>query len=190
VSRAAGPGERGALHAGKRVPRSRVRPRRRGDPPRGQPPPGAPALPITTDDAYTRGVVALDALVAVLQARNDVRLAYVFGSVATGRMHGTSDLDVAVLFAATPAPLTLDRLTEDLEGAARCPVDLVDLAVAPPLLAHEVIATGRCIVCRDATERGEFEARTVLRYLDTAHLRRIQDHYLRERAEARRGRSG
>jgi hypothetical protein len=105
-------------------------------------------------------------------------------------MHGASDIDIAALFAGTPAPLTLDRLTEDLEEAAGCPVDLVELSVAPPLLAHEVIATGRCIVCRDATERGEFEARMVLRYLDTAHLREIQDHYLRERAEARRGRPG
>jgi predicted nucleotidyltransferase len=135
-------------------------------------------------------VSEVDALAAALSSRAEVRLAYIFGSTVTGRRHATSDTDVAVLFAGAPGARTLDRLTEDLEAAVGRRIDLVDLSTAPPLLAHEIVKTGRCIVCRDATERGEFEARTVLRFLDTAHLRRIQDGYLRERAEARRGRSG
>jgi predicted nucleotidyltransferase len=135
-------------------------------------------------------VSEVDALAAALSARAEVRLAYVFRSAVTGRRRAASDADVAVLFAGAPGARALDGLTEDLEAAAGRRIDLVDLATAPPLLAHEIVKTGRCIVCRDATERGEFEARTVLRFLDTAHLRRIQDGYLRERAEARRGRSG
>jgi predicted nucleotidyltransferase len=132
----------------------------------------------------------LEAVTALLDRRPDVRLAYVFGSVAAGRSQRGSDLDVAVLFASAPSPATLDLLAEELEGASAHPIDLVNLATAPPLLAHEVVRSGRCIVCRDAGERGEFEARATLRYLDTAHLRRIQDEYLRERVEARRGGTG
>lgn len=118
----------------------------------------------------------------VLERRDDVRLAYVFGSVARGRAGRRSDVDVAVLFDGEPAPRTLDDLTEDLEDAAGRPVDLVDLAEAPPLLAHQIVSTGRCIVCRHPSERAAFETRTVLRYLDTAHLRKIQHSYLGKRA--------
>jgi predicted nucleotidyltransferase len=125
-----------------------------------------------------------EAILRLLQARDDVRLAYVFGSIAGGRARPTSDLDVAVLFVGEPAPATLDRLTEDLEDAAGRPVDLVDLAKASPLLAHQVVAKGSCIVCRTPSERAAFETRTVLRYLDTAHLRKIQHEYLRKRAGA------
>jgi predicted nucleotidyltransferase len=135
-------------------------------------------------------VTGVEALTATLDGRTEVRLAYVFGSVATGRARRTSDVDVALVFATPPDPATLDLLTEELEAAAGRPIDLVNLATAPPLLAHEVVRSGRCIVCRDPTERGEFEARTTLRYLDTAHLRRVQDQYLHERVEARRGRAG
>lgn len=132
----------------------------------------------------------LEAVAALLASRPDVRLAYVFGSVAAGRARRDSDLDVAVLFAEPPVPATLDLLTEEIEAAAGGPIDLVNLATAPPLLAHEVIRAGRCIVCRDAAERAEFEARSTLRYLDTAHLRAIQAEYLRERVEALRGGAG
>lgn len=132
----------------------------------------------------------LGAVTALLDRRSDVRLAYVFGSIAAGRARRGSDLDVAVLFGSPPSPATLDLLAEELQGAAGRPIDLVNLATASPLLGHEVVRSGRCIVCRDAGERGEFEARATLRYLDTAHLRRIQDEYLRERVEARRGGAG
>ena len=130
---------------------------------------------------YTSAVHELDAIRQVLDARQDVRLAYVFGSVASGRARPASDLDVAILFAGEPPPATLDRLTEELEEAAGRPVDLVDLAQAPPLLAHQVVATGSCLVCRHPPDRAAFETRTILRHLDTAHLRRIQHEYLRER---------
>jgi predicted nucleotidyltransferase len=127
-------------------------------------------------------VQTADAIGRLLEARDDVRLAYVFGSVAEGRARPASDVDVAVLFAGEAAPADLDRLTEDLEDVAGRRVDLVDLATAPPLLAHLVVAKGTCVVCRQPSERARFETRTVLRYLDTAHLRKIQHQYLRRRA--------
>jgi hypothetical protein len=53
------------------------------------------------------------------------------------------------------------------------------------LLAHQVVSTGTCIVCRHPSERAAFETRTVIRYLDTAHLRKIQHRYLAKRVQAR-----
>ena len=126
----------------------------------------------------------LEPICQLLDARRDVRLAYVFGSVAGGRARSTSDVDVAVLFDGATSPATLDRLTEDLEEAAGRPVDLVDLAQAPPLLAHQVVSTGSCLICRRPEERAAFETRTIMRHLDTAHLRKIQHTYLHERTRA------
>ena len=120
--------------------------------------------------------------------RGDVRLAYLFGSAAAGAERRGSDVDVAILFEELPAPALLDTLSERLEAAAERPVDLVVLNSAPPLLAREVIAGGRLLVCRDDDERVRFATRTTARYQDTAHLRRVQHAYLRERAEAHRAR--
>jgi predicted nucleotidyltransferase len=97
-----------------------------------------------------------------------------------------SDVDVAILFDHLPTPALLDRLTEELAAATERRVDLVVLNAAPPLLAREVIAHGRLVMCRDEDERVWFVTRTTARYQDTAHLRRVQYVYLRERAEAYR----
>ena len=121
-----------------------------------------------------------------LGERHDICLAYVFGSCASGTARPGSDVDVAILFDHLPAPASLDRLTEDLGAATERRVDLVVLNVAPPLLAREVIARGRLVKCRHEDERVWFVTRTTARYQDTAHLRRVQYAYLRERAEAHR----
>ena len=128
------------------------------------------------------------ALRRVLEGRAEVRLAYLFGSVARGEDRRSSNFDVGVVFSPIPAPAQLDQLGTELGAAAGRRVDLVVLNDAPPLLTHEAIRPGRVIVCRDDDERVEFETRATARYLDTAHLRRTQHRYLRERAEARRAR--
>ena len=138
---------------------------------------------------YTGTIVdGLDSIRRVLEARSDIRLAYVFGSLVCGEARPKSDADIAVLFSGSPPTESLDRLVADLEVASGRGVDLVVLNDAPPLLAHEVVATGTCLVCRDEDERVRFVVRTVSRYVDTAHLRRMQQAYLRERTEARRAR--
>jgi len=130
-------------------------------------------------------VDAIEAVRRALEVRADVRLAYLFGSTARGEARPSSDLDVGVVFSPVPAATELDRLATDLEAVAGRRVDLVVLTDAPPLLAHEAIRSGRLIVCRDEDERVSFHTRAIARYLDTAHLRRVQHAYLRERAEAR-----
>ncbi len=131
----------------------------------------------------------MEAIRRLLEERRDVRIAYLFGSAVRGEERPSSDLDVAVLCRPRPQPRELDRLTAELQEAAHRRVDLVVLDSAPPLLSHEVIATGRLLVCRDEAERVTFEVRANARYLDTAHLRRVQHAYLRDRAEAYRARS-
>ena len=121
-----------------------------------------------------------------LGERHDISLAYLFGSCVSGTARPDSDVDVAILFDHPPTPALLDRLTEDLGAATERRVDLVVLNTAPPLLAREVIARGHLVICRDEDQRVWFETRTTARYQDTAHLRRVQYAYLRERAQAHR----
>jgi len=52
------------------------------------------------------------------------------------------------------------------------------------LLAHQIVSTGTCLAYRNRDERSTFETRAILRYLDAAHLRTIQQTYLRKRAQA------
>lgn len=81
--------------------------------------------------------MTIEAVEAALAQHPDVRLAYVFGSVASGRARQDSDVDVAVLMA---APLNVEskvRLISDIASSTGRPVDLIDLAdVGEPLLGQ------------------------------------------------------
>ena len=131
------------------------------------------------DERYARLAAALGELPAT-------RLVYAFGSAARGETGPRSDVDVAVLLARA---LTWD---EERELRARVAVavpeaDLVVLNDAGPVLRHEVVTTGRCLLARDEREQAEFEILTLSRYLDFEPMRRVQREYLRARVEERRG---
>lgn len=123
-------------------------------------------------------------LLEALRGVAGLRLAYLFGSRAKGSSTASSDVDVAILVAPPLSARELDVLQESLSEAAGAEVDLVDLRGAPPLLRMEIVRGGDRLVVKDDAERTAFEARTMLDYMDTAHLRSIQHRYLRERAGA------
>jgi Polymerase beta, Nucleotidyltransferase len=94
-------------------------------------------------------------------------------------------VDLAVLLEPDDDLRALDRLQVELERASGRDVDLVNLPSAPPLLAHQAVSRGELLLARSEDERVAFETRTAAKYPDTAHLRNVQNEYLRERAEAR-----
>lgn len=120
--------------------------------------------------------------------RDEVRLAYLFGSRAAGLERGESDVDVAVLMD-SPASgqggwggvmelasaLSAHLGTDDL--------DVVDLGSAPPLLRHRVVSEGRELLVRDDREAVAFAERALTDYLDTAPLRAILASALRDLRE-------
>lgn len=92
---------------------------------------------------------------------------YVFGSVAEGRAHRESDLDVGVLLDRRFHPdeksrfdqrLLLSTALSRMEGPA---ADIVILNDAPPLLGRAVVTRGKRVICRDEE-------------LDHAYVRDIQ----------------
>jgi len=119
-------------------------------------------------DARGRLAAALD--------RDELAVAYLFGSQAQGRAAGLSDVDVAVLLDLSIDPE--ERLSLQLEliaVAARTlrssRLDLVILDDAPVLLRHRVVRDGERLLERDRARRVRFETATILEYLDTKPLR-------------------
>ena len=115
-----------------------------------------------------------------------VILAYLFGSQATGKVHGESDIDIAVLLGEGSPNDRLAIQLKLLEGLSRvCRSDRVDLVIlneAPPLLAYEVLRNGIQLYSIDDNARVEFQVRTLRTFEDTAPLRKALADAMEERA--------
>jgi predicted nucleotidyltransferase len=107
---------------------------------------------------------------SVLAGEPGVISAYLFGSVASGRAHRFSDVDIAVLWS--------DALTRDeqfrraldlglrLEEAFNTRVDLVNLNRAAPFVAFQVLKTGTLVFDRDTDTRSLWVMRALNTYYD------------------------
>jgi predicted nucleotidyltransferase len=111
-----------------------------------------------------------------LFAREGVRLAYLFGSLARGE--AAHDVDLALLVQGQPAYRLREPIADHLHTER---LDLVDLALAPPVLRFEIVSTGRLLYAADDREVERFEMETLRLYRDTHHLRQRQRQMLRER---------
>jgi predicted nucleotidyltransferase len=131
-----------------------------------------------------------NSLVPFFQDREEILLASLFGSYITTLTRVPEDLDVALLV--NPELLRLlDRkasygyqaeLTTAIMNRLKFNrVDLVLLHRAPPVLAYQVIHTGKAIFSRSEPLRRDFEIATLKRQADTRHLRRIKRHYSEKR---------
>lgn len=121
-----------------------------------------------------------------LYSRDDVIAAYLFGSYASGVPGPRSDLDIALLLdervkSRDYGVIKLNIITGLMRLLSFNKVDLVVLNTAPPLLSHEVIKKGRLLFSRDEKTRLEYTVKATMHYLDTIHLRRVQDRILHEK---------
>ncbi len=97
---------------------------------------------------------------AVLARHPEVRLAILFGSMATGRASRDSDIDLAV---AVERSLTVDAkmaLMAELAEATGRPIDLIDLHSVGTLLLGQIVKGGLRILGTD-----ERYAELIKRYL-------------------------
>jgi predicted nucleotidyltransferase len=124
--------------------------------------------------------VTFEGLSRVFAAYPDVELALVFGSVASGRAHAGSDLDVAVFSA---SPLTATRKAELIRELALVtgrPVDLVDLRVSGPAVTLAALR-GKRLVCRNERAYPALLSRALI---DAADFLPLRERTLRERRDA------
>ena len=126
-----------------------------------------------------------DGVARCLAKDRQVQAAYVFGSVATGRVRPNSDIDLAVLLSprVLPAEFFHRRLKLMSElGAAlhRSDVDVIILNEAKPLLAHRVLSKGKLIFERSASARIRFQVNTANRYADLVPAFETYIRYLKK----------
>lgn len=105
---------------------------------------------------------------ALIEVEN-VLVAYVFGSIAEGREHVFSDVDVAVLLkeSSLNEAMRIHSILTKLFGDR---VDTLILNLAPPLLRYQVVKEGLRILSKDEDARVLFEARALSEGLDEGFL--------------------
>lgn len=98
-----------------------------------------------------------------------IQLVYLFGSAASGHMTPLSDIDIAYLDNGSASPFDFEI---ELEACVRKAmpdagrIDLVRLKGAPIQAKFNVVHDGKLLFARNDEIRSEFEAETVLEYLD------------------------
>ncbi len=128
----------------------------------------------------------IDSVKNYLHSRSEILAAFVFGSYASDRATPESDIDIAVLLDESVSISDYSLLKQDFITSliGLMSFDKVDVAVlntAPPVLCHEVIKNGVMLFSKDEKTRIEFTAKATKRYLDTIHLRNVQDRILHEK---------
>ncbi len=106
----------------------------------------------------------------------DIRLAYLFGSQATGHANKLSDIDTAFLLDETsfkrPPPYGREAaITSDLMRELKTnAIDVVLLNRAPLFLRHRILSSGKAVYAASENERLRFETYVMGRYPDIKRL--------------------
>lgn len=108
---------------------------------------------------------------ALLEPREEILEAYLFGSTATGSAKAHSDVDIAVYLGDLRPRASAFGYAADLAAALmhelkRNDVDVVVLNGAPPLLYHRVLRDGVRILSRDLQATTTREGQALSRYCD------------------------
>lgn len=123
----------------------------------------------------------MERIVSLFDSHGGVVALWVFGSEASDAARPDSDVDLAVLFAEQPAPETYLDLVGELGALLGKDVDLVDLDRASPVLAMQVLRTGRILLDRNPARRVALESSLPGRYEDVMRMRREVEQHLIER---------
>jgi predicted nucleotidyltransferase len=100
---------------------------------------------------------------------DSLRLVVLFGSAATGKTHGRSDVDLAFLYS---RPVDILALTNDVIRLLRTDdVDVVDLGRASPLLKFAAVSGGTPLFEHRAGEFIQFYTLAFRMFVDTEKLR-------------------
>ncbi|MCK5240867.1 nucleotidyltransferase domain-containing protein [bacterium] len=131
-----------------------------------------------------------------LLRKNNVVLAYLFGSGVRNSVGSLSDLDLAVCFFAKVPREEYFRRELELGGAIDKffefdKTDIINLATCKsPLLKYEAVFRGEAVLIRDEFYKYTVESHIMKEYEDTKYLRNIQFSLMRKRlSEGRFGHS-
>jgi uncharacterized protein len=110
-----------------------------------------------------------------LAGRQDILLAFLFGSEASGRPHAGSDVDIALLFHSGRIPSNdqLSGIEDELVRLLKRETDVVVLNDASPILKMQVLRNGHKLVEQNRRVYSEFFVRTVNEYDDLKRVRAV-----------------
>lgn len=120
----------------------------------------------------------------LLQGRDEVLLAYLYGSAAKGEMREKSDLDLGLVVKDTSQLEDNHyeaKLARQLQAKTEVKreLDVRLLNDRDSTFLHQVLKYGECVFSRDETTRVEFETRALELYADLEPKRK---EYNKERA--------
>jgi len=117
--------------------------------------------------------------------KEEILLAFMFGSAVSGCLSDQSDVDIAVLFSSKPAfPEVLGIRAKVSEITGR-ETDLVVLNDASPVVRMQVLKNGRLLKRKDTVIYGNFFVKTVKEYDDLKYIRKeAEENILRGRTYA------
>ncbi|MGQ4915431.1 MAG: type VII toxin-antitoxin system MntA family adenylyltransferase antitoxin [Candidatus Asgardarchaeia archaeon] len=106
-------------------------------------------------------------LKSILKEDNSIIFAYLYGSVARGKEHKFSDIDIAIFFK-PPVDKNYRRFLSKIVSIEEKDkeIDVCVLNESPPLLRYNVIRDGILLVDKDPKLREEFVYRTLIEALD------------------------
>jgi predicted nucleotidyltransferase len=115
-----------------------------------------------------------------------VRLIVLFGSVARGKIHEESDIDIGVL---TDRPITFNKrlkLWYELSSLFRADIDLAMLNHAEPVFGFQVARDGKLLFERDKFVWENWRSYKIRQYWDTKKFRDDLERYLARRVKEMR----
>jgi predicted nucleotidyltransferase len=117
----------------------------------------------------------------VLEDKNDIIFAYIFGSFTSQESFHDVDIGFFISDNGTNVLNIELNMERELEDLIRMPVDVRILNRAPISFVYQVIKGGITIADKNKDLRADFEGLTLKKYFDFQHLR---NEYLKEVANA------
>jgi predicted nucleotidyltransferase len=115
-----------------------------------------------------------DLLPKVFQQYPDIQAVYLFGSIATGKSHRESDLDLAIVPRSGALRERRLEILTDLACHGFCEVDLVFLDTDDIVLKYEAVRQNLVIYQTEDFDRGSYYSKIVRQYLDFLPYLKVQ----------------
>lgn len=112
-------------------------------------------------------------------ALQGVEFAIVYGSAASGRLRGDSDVDLAVRYGSPLDAANWIRLAGELSAILQRHVDLLDLRRAGPIVAMQVLRTGIPLLVNHRQAFEQFRMYTPSSYFDFKRSRHTIEQAVR-----------
>lgn len=120
----------------------------------------------------------------ILRDKEYIVAAYLFGSVATGKDHEDSDIDIGIVVEGTHDFSKTTELEKELSRKMERKADLRVLNTQETQFKYHVLKTGELILSKDEKKRTEFEEHVMRKYLDMKPFYETYNKYVKERLTA------